>query len=377
LPDDSILTIDPSSTNAERYIPALNRWVTDANVPLMVYSTNNGAANAAPGEIGPAFLLPNGRAFFCGSGTHTAIYTPSGKSSPGTWAAGPDYPMAGTNQQGMPDAPGVMMVNGKILCATGTANTFGGPVNFFEYDYVANAFTQVNGPTGQSFSAAPYYTKFLLLPDGTVLWNSGAPQLYSYKPDSVPLATAKPAIVSLLQNADGSYHLTGTGLNGISEGAAYGDDAQMASNFPLVRLTNSLGNVRYARTYGWTSTGVMTSNKVVSTEFALPTGLAAGTYQLVAVANGIASDPVAFTIPLTPPSITATSLRGDDLVLACANGLAGRTYYVLTSTNLAAARNQWSPLSTNLLAVSGSFGITVTNVASFGEPQRYFTLQAR
>jgi hypothetical protein len=377
LPDDSILTIDPSSTSTERYIPALNKWITDATVPILVYSTNNGAANTAPGEVGPAFLLPDGRAFFCGSGTHSAIYTPSGNTNLGTWTAAPDYPTVGTNLQGMPDAPGVMMVNGKILCATGTANTFGGPVYFFEYDYVANSFTQVNGPTGQSYGAAPYYTKFLQLPDGTVLWNAGAPQLYSYKPDGVPLASGKPVILGVLQNADGSYHLTGTGLNGISEGAAYGDDAQMASNFPLLRLSNLLGNVYYARTYGWTSTGVMTSNKVVSTEFALPGGLISGTYSLVAVANGIASDPVPFVIPLIPPLVIKTSVTGTDLVLNCANGLAGRTYYMLTSTDLVMTRTQWTPVSTNVLAASGSFSVTLSNIVNSAEAERYFTLQAQ
>jgi hypothetical protein len=377
LPDDSILTIDPSSTNTERYIPALNKWVTDAKVPVMVYSTNNGASNTAPGEIGPAFLLPDGRAFFCGSSTHNAIYTPSGSTNPGTWTVGPDFPMAGTNLQGMPDAPGVMMVNGKILCATGIANTFGGPVSFFEYDYVADAFTQVNGPTGQSYSAAPYYTKFLQLPDGTVLFNAGNPQFYSYKPDGVPLALGKPVIISVLQNGDGSYHLTGTGLTGISEGAAYGDDAQMASNFPLVRLSNLLGYVFYARTYGWTTTGVMTSNKVVSTEFALPAGLAAGNYSLVVVANGIVSDPVAFVTPLVAPLINGTTVSGVDLVLNCANGLAGRTYYVLTSTNLAETRAQWTVVSTNVLGASGGFSITVTNGVNALEAQRYFTLEAQ
>ena len=34
-----------------------------------------------------------------------------------------------------------------------------------------------------------------------------------------------------------TYTLRGTQLNGLNEGASYGDDAQMASNYPLVQLT--------------------------------------------------------------------------------------------------------------------------------------------
>lgn len=366
LPDGSILTIDPSSTSTERYIPSQNQWIADATVPVSVYSG---------GELGPAFLLPNGKAIFFGGGTNTAIYTPSGNASAGSWVAGTNFPTVGTNAQGMFDAPGAMMVNGKILVATGPAGTFNGPVSFFEYDYASNAFTQVSGPTGSSFGAAPYYTKLLDLPDGTVLFEAGSPQIYSYKPDGVPLAAGKPVIGSVLENADGSYHLTGTGLNGISEGAAYGDDAQMASNFPLVRMTNSVGNVYYARTYNWVSSGVMTSNTVTSTEFALPAGLAAGTYSLVTVANGIASDPVPFVIPLVSPKILSASVTGSNLTLNCTNGLAGRTYFTLASTNLAAPLNLWTPVATNTLAASGSFSFIASNVVGQVPPHSFFILK--
>jgi len=377
LPDDSILTIDPSSTTSERYIPALNKWVRDANVPAIIYSTNTGVTGAAPGELGPAFLLPNGSAIFFGSTTNNVIYTPSGTTLHGTWTVAASYPTVGTNAQGMPDAPGDMMVNGKVLLVTGTADTFNGPINFFEYDYVSNAFTLVNGPPGPGTNAAPYYTKLLQLPDGTVIWNYGNPQLYSYKPDGSPVAAGKPVISSILGNADGSYHLTGYGLNGISAGAAYGDDAQMNSNYPLVRMTNSAGNVYYARTYNWSSSGVMTSNKVVTTEFSLPANLPAGTYSLVAVANGIASDPVLFSTPLTAPAIVSVSLTAGNMVLNCANGLAGRTYYILTSPNLAVPRAQWTPVATNLLTANGNFTIGAANIVNLGEAQRYFTLEAQ
>ncbi len=128
------------------------------------------------------------------------------------------------------------------------------------------------------------------LPDGTVLYSHFGDQLYDYAPTGSPLASGQPAISSIQPNGDGSFHLTGTQLNGISEGAAYGDDCQMASNYPIVRLTAANGDVYYARTYNWSSTGVMTGTTPVTTEFRLPAGLPLGTYSLVAVANGISSD---------------------------------------------------------------------------------------
>jgi hypothetical protein len=44
--------------------------------------------------------------------------------------------------------------------------------------------------------------------------------------------------------------VTGKQLNGLTKGAAYGDDEQSSTNFPLVRIThNATGHVFYA----WTS----------------------------------------------------------------------------------------------------------------------------
>ena len=287
LPDDSILTIDPFGTNSERYIPASNTWVNDSPVPVSLYDPYGG-------ELGAAFLLADGRAFFLGSSGHTAFYTPSGTTAPGTWASGPDFP----NGQGTPDAPAAMMVNGKILCVTSpaptSANHFPTPASFYEYDPSSNSFTSVSFPASTA-NLLQYTTRMLDLPDGTVLFSLSNRQLYLYQPDGSPLAAGKPAISSISLNNDGSYHLVGTLLNGISEGAAYGDDAQMSSSYPLVRLTNSSGNVYYARTYNWSSTSIMTGNRPLSTEFTLPPNLAPGTFSLVVSANGNASDPITFT----------------------------------------------------------------------------------
>lgn len=283
LPDGSILTVDPFGSSTERYIPSLNQWVSDAVVPVALYSSLF--------ELGPGLLLADGRAFYLGGSGHTAFYTPSGTSSPGTWTAGPNIP----NGLGINDAPAAMMINGKILCAAGNATNFNAPTSFFEFDPVSNAFTSVSTP--QSLTGIPpFQTTMLALPDGTILCSTCTSQIYSYQPSGAPLTAGKPTIGSVSVNPDGSYHLVGTLLNGISEGAAYGDDAQMSGNYPLVRLTNASGTVYYARTYNWSSTWVMTGNTPESTEFTLPGSLPAGNYSLRVSANGNSSDSIPFSL---------------------------------------------------------------------------------
>jgi hypothetical protein len=290
LADDSILTIDPFGTLSERYIPATNTWVSDSVVPVSLYDPFGG-------ELGDALLLPNGKAFYFGATGHTAVYTPTGTTSPGTWVAGPDIPGA----QGTPDAPAAMMVTGNILCLVSpvptSADHFPSPIAFYEFDPVANSFTPELDPTGGVILSPSFPNLMLDLPDGTVLYSLFSSQLYAYQPAGAPLAAGKPTITSITANVDGSYHLLGTKLNGLSEGAGYGDDAQMNTNYPLVRLSDAAGSVYYARTYNWSSTGVQTGAAPVTTEFRLPANLFPGTYSLVVVAYGFSSDPYSFLIP--------------------------------------------------------------------------------
>jgi hypothetical protein len=128
------------------------------------------------------------------------------------------------------------------------------------------------------------------LPNGTVLLSPFGLQLYTFKPAGYPLLAGKPVIYNVKKNNDGSYLVTGTGFNGISGGADYGDENQNVSNYPIARLTSlSNGNVYYARTYNWSSTGVATGRQIVSTEMTLPVGLPKGFYFLSIIANGNSS----------------------------------------------------------------------------------------
>lgn len=222
-----------------------------------------------------------------------ALYTPpSDPHAAGSWAAGSTFP----SSLGAWDAPGAMMPNGKVLLAVGPQH-YGTPTTIFEYDPGTNALTQVSSP---SFGGPAFVGRMLMLPTGQVLWTNGNNQLYVYTPDGSPDPSWKPTITDVTDNGDGSFLLTGTQLNGISEGAAYGDDAEMSSNYPLVQLADGNGNVWYAPTSYWSNTGVATGDTPVSTYFTLPGGIAPGTYSLSVVVNGIASDLVDFTIGAGP-----------------------------------------------------------------------------
>ena len=250
-------------------------------------------------------LLPDGRAFYIGSTPTTAYYTPSGNNSPGSWVQGPAIP----NNLGAPDAPGAMMVNGKILCELSptpiSGQHFPSPKYFYEFDYSAGAngtFTLIHAPDGSYSINAPTYTdRMLCLPDGTILYSDGSSQLYVYQPDGSPLAAAKPRIYGSSWNSDGTLHVTGTVFNGLGQGATYGDDAQMDSNYPLLRFTElATARVYNGRTFNWSSTSVQTGGRTVSTEAAMPSTVFAGpgTYLMQVVANGVASDPVYFYGPV-------------------------------------------------------------------------------
>jgi len=297
LPDDSILTIDATTNinlgynTTERFIPSTQTWIQDANTPVAMYSY--------PGkEIGPGLLLPSGKVVYFGGTGKTLFYTPSSSTAPGIWSQGPSIP-AGLVAR---DTPAAMMANGNVLCAF-SPTTSDSPIYFYEFNPTAITFTAITSPTGGASynSQVTDQSAMLELPDGNILWTmSGSQSVYIYQPAGSPSSTWKPAIFGFNYNPDGSLHIVGTQFNGLSQGAAFGDDNQMDSNFPLVRFTDGGGNVYYGRTYNWSSTGVQTGSRVVSTDCEMPAIVfgGPGAYTMQVVANGIASDPIGFPGPI-------------------------------------------------------------------------------
>jgi hypothetical protein len=94
-----------------------------------------------------------------------------------------------------------------------------------------------------------------------------------------------------------SSTVQGTQLNGLSQGAAYGDDVQAASNYPMVRIiNNATGHVFYCFTDKPSSMGVATGSLVVTAHITVPAETELGASQIEVVTNGIASNPVSVTI---------------------------------------------------------------------------------
>jgi len=88
----------------------------------------------------------------------------------------------------------------------------------------------------------------------------------------------------------------GTQINGLSQAVCYGDDAGMATNYPIVRLTNPIsGQVVYNRSHDFSTMGVAAAGPHApddrhSCMIDIPSSLPLGHWGLVVVANGIASD---------------------------------------------------------------------------------------
>ncbi len=297
LADGSILTVGAvasgqTGSSSERYIPATNTWIADATLP--VNETDS------LGEYGAGTLLPNGDAFFIGASGNSAIYTPSGTTAPGTWVAGPNIP----NSLGQDDASAAMLRDGTFLITASPADGYNGPTSLFLYNPTTNAYTALAGPN--TFGGHAFLTRMLALPNGDVLYSENGGTLYQYDPGTAALASAVPTITSVAHNANGTMTLTGTNLNGINVGATYGDDAQMDTNYPLVRLTSAGGTVYYATTSNWSSTGVQLGATAETVTVTLPLGIPAGTYSLVAVANGVPSAATSLAVSTTANNAAPT-----------------------------------------------------------------------
>ena len=141
----------------------------------------------------------------------------------------------------------------------------------------------------------------LLLPTGGVMMNAQV----IYNGSGTFLNAWRPTIrffsFSNNVNPGGTYQIFGTQFNGLSQANAFGDEFQVATNFPLVRITNNAtGDVSYATTHDFSTMGVATGSALVSTWFDVPTDLETGDSKLEVVANGIPSLPIPIIVVAGP-----------------------------------------------------------------------------
>lgn len=285
LPDGSVLTMDvKKAPNSERYVWAAKKWSTagstivDLHSPspfgCLHYGPNGSLCYYPPGEIGPAILRPDGTVFATGSYSssgsgagHTAIYDTGTK----TWSVGPDFP----NGDNAGDNFAVLLPSGNVLVEG----------SFASYQWDGTSLTQTLATFGS----------LIVLPTGQVL--VGGSEVYN--PTGTYDAAWAPTITSVTSslNRGSTYKISGTQFNGMSQAAAFGDEYETATNYPLVRITNrSTGHVFYAKTHNHSTMAVATGAAAVSTNFDVPATMETGASSLEVVANGIPSVPVSVTV---------------------------------------------------------------------------------
>jgi hypothetical protein len=205
---------------------------------------------------------------------HTSIYRPGATpDEPGTWAPGPDFP----NGDAAGDSFAVLLPSGRVLVE-------GNSGRLYEFD--GTNFT----PT-LSVGAVP----LILLPTGQVL--VGGSQVYSSPGSGLqvwePIVTNVPTSVT----RGHTYRVIGRQFNGFSQAAAYGDEEETATNYPLVRIVNNAtGHVFYARTHDHNTMAVQTKSVPTFTNFDVSANMETGPSKLYVVANSLASNPVSITV---------------------------------------------------------------------------------
>jgi hypothetical protein len=142
----------------------------------------------------------------------------------------------------------------------------------------------------------------LLLPTGQVLYSASRKDIEVYTPDPGGQAAWMPTITQFPATLDvrNTYQISGTQFNGLSQACSYGDDAQMATNYPIVRLQNA-GKTYYLRTFNHSTMAVATGDAIVTTNISIPSTVPQGAASMVVIANGIASNPVSVDITRALP----------------------------------------------------------------------------
>jgi hypothetical protein len=224
MPDGSVLTYDVTKApHSERYIESEQKWVSagstivDLHSPTDVHGCIPYGKNGCyypPGEVGPGILRPDGTVFATGSYSknggagHTAIYHPSTNK----WTVGPDFP----NGDNAGDSLAVLLPNGDVL-VEGDSGTL--------YDFDGTHLTP---------DAAGTASPILMLPSGQALVETNSVEVYNpkgkYQAAWAPKVTKYPHTV----NRGTTYKISGKQFNGLSQAAAFGDEFETATNYPLV-----------------------------------------------------------------------------------------------------------------------------------------------
>lgn len=219
-----------------------------------------------------------------------------------TWTSGPVMKIGNTVYD-CADAPAATLPDGNVLVQA-SPGVYNAPSHFWEWNVSSTGTvtaTQVNDPT-EAPNDPSYFGNLLVLPTGQVLWDDSQDatrEVSVYTPKGKPKSAWKPKVTSVsvtLAVGSKGNAISGKKFNGFDLGGAYGDDAQAATNFPLVRFTNNnTGDVCFARSYNFSTMGVWNAGKT-NAAFDIPASCETGASTLQVIVNGIASKGVAVTL---------------------------------------------------------------------------------
>ncbi len=317
LQDGRVLIIGATQHTA-LYNPTTNNWA--AGPDIMGTLTNSQGAVTAPFgcDDAPAAELPNGHVIFAAD-AGAAQFTTTGDLTSGSMVIVNLATVAGVqvgwtvSGTGIPSGATVSSVDSAsqvtisaAATATRTASsvkfggTFAGPTQMFDFNPATNTITPLTPPTGANLGGGVYPKRMLTLPTGQVLFSDATRQVYIYTPDGAAAPQYRPVINSIVYNGGGNFTLTGKQLNGQSAGAAYGDDDQMDTNYPIVRFTatDGSGSVYYGKTTNWSSLAVgggLTATQTVTVTLN-PAMTTPGNYAMVVGGAGISSVPTIVNI---------------------------------------------------------------------------------
>jgi hypothetical protein len=302
LPDGNVLMVDVwnHGSNYDDY----EIYNTSAGTWSLAGKTADYLSSSSTYELGAAPLTPQ-------YGSQGTIIQFTANGSPGvndvydvassTWTSGP-VTKVGSTVYYYADAPAATLPDGNVL-TEGSPGYGATPAHFWEFNIStggAVTATQVND-TKESPSSSNFTGNLIPLPNGQVLWDNSqyGNEIAVYAPQGSPNSAWLPvvsSVASTLTTGSTGNAISGTNFNGFDLGGAYGDDAQAATNFPLVRITNNgSGNVCFARSYNFSTMGVWTTGTTNAT-FDVPSTCGTGASTLQVVVNGIASAGVGVTL---------------------------------------------------------------------------------
>ncbi len=305
LQDGRVLEIGATQYNAT-YNPATNTWapITDT------IGTLNGIPSPFGADDGPGAILPDGHVIFAADAGISG-FTSSGNITNGS-AVITGIPSTAILQvywyvygTGIPGGAYIVSVDSSsqvTISSAATATTtgdviswggtFSNPTELFDFDPSTGTLAQVTSalPDPNLFYQGSYPSRMLILPTGQLLFSDASAQLWVFTSKEKANPQLRPIITNISYLGGGTFQLTGFQLDGQSAGAAYGDDDQMDSNYPIIRMENSSGNVFYARSFYWSKVAVG-NDGLETVDFTLNPAITPGDYGLIVSGAGISSYP--------------------------------------------------------------------------------------